>query len=264
MEFNYDDDVKNYQARYYQNLGYSDEDILSILGQPAGDVIDSSGIMAPQLMQPMQEGGGDDDNYFLTDEERNYQIDNNMGINSFKDLKNYYSGLNMPTKLAGLTLGPLGLGLGILGTGIADKLGFTQAGRDAKAREDAAARGLAKQQEIARQTAIQAMTTNQAYGGGGGGGGGKSAPSSGTGRGATSATSSGLGGLGFSDKRLKENIELIGKSPSNINIYKFNYKNNPTTYQGVMADEVPWASIKHSNGYMMVNYDKLDVEFKKL
>jgi len=173
MEFNYDDEVKNYQARYYQNLGYSDEDILSILGQPAGDVIDSSGIMAPQLMQPMQEGG-DDDDYFLTDEERNYQIDNNMGINSFKDLKNYYSGLNMPTKLAGLAFGPIGLGAGILGTGIADKLGFTQAGRDAKAREDAAARGLAKQQEIARQTAIQAMTTNQAYGGNGGGGIGSS------------------------------------------------------------------------------------------
>ena len=173
MEFNYDDEVKNYQARYYQNLGYSDEDILNILGQPAGDVIHSSGIMAPQLMQPMQEGG-DDDDYFLTDEERNYQIDNNMGINSFKDLKNYYSGLNMPTKLAGLAFGPIGLGAGILGTGIADKLGFTQAGRDAKAREDAAARGLAKQQEIARQTAIQAMTTNQAYGGGGGGGIGSS------------------------------------------------------------------------------------------
>lgn len=173
MEFNYDDEVKNYQARYYQNLGYSDEDILNILGQPAGDVIDSSGIMAPQLMQPMQEGG-DDDDYFLTDEERNYQIDNNMGINSFKDLKNYYSGLNMPTKLAGLAFGPIGLGAGIIGTGIADKLGFTQAGRDAKAREDAAARGLAKQQEIARQTAIQAMTTNQAYGGNGGGGIGSS------------------------------------------------------------------------------------------
>ena len=171
MEFNYDDDVKNYQARYYQNLGYSDEDILNILGQPAGDVIDSSGIMAPQLMQPMQEGGGDDDNYFLTDEERNYQIDNNMGINSFKDLKNYYSGLNMPTRLAGLAFGPIGLATGIIGTNIADKLGFTKASRDAKAREDAAARGLAKQQEIARQTAIQAMTTNQAYGGGGGNGG---------------------------------------------------------------------------------------------
>ena len=69
--------------------------------------------------------------------------------------------------------------------------------------------------------------------------------------------------LGFSDVRLKENVELIGKSPSNINIYKFNYKDNPTTYQGAMAHEVPWASIKHSNGYMMIDYNQIDVEFKK-
>ena len=69
--------------------------------------------------------------------------------------------------------------------------------------------------------------------------------------------------LGFSDIRLKENVELIGKSPSNINIYKFNYKNSPTTYQGVMAHEVPWANVKHNNGYMMVDYNKVDVEFKK-
>ena len=69
--------------------------------------------------------------------------------------------------------------------------------------------------------------------------------------------------LGFSDIRLKENVELIGKSSSNINIYKFNYKDNPITYQGVMAHEVPWASVKHSNGYMMVDYNKVDVEFKK-
>ena len=70
--------------------------------------------------------------------------------------------------------------------------------------------------------------------------------------------------LGFSDIRLKENVELIGKSPSNINIYKFNYKNSPTTYQGAMAHEVPWASIKHSNGYMMVDYNQIDVNFKKI
>ena len=68
--------------------------------------------------------------------------------------------------------------------------------------------------------------------------------------------------LGFSDIRLKENVELIGKSPSNINIYKFNYKDNSTTYQGAMAHEVPWASVKHDNGYMMVDYSKLDVDFK--
>ena len=69
--------------------------------------------------------------------------------------------------------------------------------------------------------------------------------------------------LGFSDIRLKENIELVGKSPSNINIYKFNYKDDPTIYQGVMAHEVPWANVKHSNGYMMVDYNKVDVKFKK-
>jgi hypothetical protein len=70
--------------------------------------------------------------------------------------------------------------------------------------------------------------------------------------------------LGFSDIRLKEKVELIGKSPSNINIYKFNYKDSPTIYQGAMAHEVPWASIKHSNGYMMVDYNKIDVNFKKI
>ena len=69
--------------------------------------------------------------------------------------------------------------------------------------------------------------------------------------------------LGFSDIRLKENVELIGKSPSDINIYRFNYLNNPTKYQGVMAHEVPWASQKHDSGYLMVDYNKVDVDFKK-
>ena len=70
--------------------------------------------------------------------------------------------------------------------------------------------------------------------------------------------------LGFSDIRLKENVELIGKSPSNINIYKFNYKDSPTIYQGAMAHEVPWASQKHDSGYLMVDYNKIDVKFKKI
>ena len=82
----------------------------------------------------------------------------------------------------------------------------------------------------------------------------------GTGRASREARST---DLGFSDIRLKENIELIGKSPSNINIYKFNYKNILTTYQGAMAHEVPWASVKHDNGYMMIDYSKIDVELKE-
>jgi hypothetical protein len=78
-------------------------------------------------------------------------------------------------------LGLIGKGMGALanraGPGFSDFKNastgaqFFQNLRDRRARNDAAARGLAKQQEIARQTAIQAMTTNQAYGGGGGGGG---------------------------------------------------------------------------------------------
>jgi hypothetical protein len=68
--------------------------------------------------------------------------------------------------------------------------------------------------------------------------------------------------LGFSDIRLKDNIELVGKSPSDINIYNFTYLNDPKVYQGVMAHEVPWASVKHNSGYLMVDYNKVDVDFK--
>jgi len=76
----------------------------------------------------------------------------------------------------------------------------------------------------------------------------------------------GFGNLfgGFSDIRLKDNIKLVGKSPSNINIYTFNYKGSDDTYQGVMAQEVPWASSLHNNGYLMVDYSKTDVEFRRL
>ena len=70
--------------------------------------------------------------------------------------------------------------------------------------------------------------------------------------------------LGFSDIRLKDNIELVGKSPSNINIYNFTYLHDPKVYQGVMAHEVPWASVKHDNGYLMVDYNKVDVDFKAI
>ena len=80
----------------------------------------------------------------------------------------------------------------------------------------------------------------------------------------TSATNPLLGNLGYSDVRLKENVELIGKSPSNINIYKFNYKGKDTVYEGVMAQEVPWASIEDQDGYLMVDYSKVDVDFKKI
>ena len=70
-----------------------------------------------------------------------------------------------------------------------------------------------------------------------------------------------------SDIRLKENIELVGNSYSGINIYEFEYKNKSYgdgRYRGVMAQEVPEYTSKDSNGYLMVDYSKLDVRFEKI
>ena len=77
-----------------------------------------------------------------------------------------------------------------------------------------------------------------------------------------------LGAIGsiyaMSDIALKNNINLIGKSPSGINIYTFTYKGDDKVYQGVMAHEVPHASSFNTDGYLMVDYSKVDVEFKRV
>ena len=67
-----------------------------------------------------------------------------------------------------------------------------------------------------------------------------------------------------SDIRLKDDIKLVGKSPSGIKIYNFKYKGDDKKYQGVMAHQVPHASIVNDEGYLMVDYNKLDVEFKEV
>tara|TARA_R100000322_G_scaffold164580_1_gene129118 strand:+ start:59 stop:1111 length:1053 start_codon:yes stop_codon:yes gene_type:complete len=74
-------------------------------------------------------------------------------------------------------------------------------------------------------------------------------------------------GLAFSDKKLKKNINLIGKSPSGLNIYSFEYiddKYGKGLFQGVMSDEVPFNAVYSMNGYDMVDYSSLDVEFKRI
>ena len=63
---------------------------------------------------------------------------------------------------------------------------------------------------------------------------------------------------------LKTDIEPIGKSSSGVNVYSFKYKGDDKTYQGVMAQEVPWASSIAENGYLQVDYSKVDVKFKRL
>ena len=71
-------------------------------------------------------------------------------------------------------------------------------------------------------------------------------------------------GMALSDMRLKEDINLIGKSPSGINIYTFRYKGDDKKYQGVMAHQVPHVSTVNDDGYLMVDYNKLDVQFKEV
>jgi len=82
-----------------------------------------------------------------------------------------------------------------------------------------------------------------------------------------------LGGGGFagSDRRVKKDIVLKGKSPSGINIYSFRYIDpihaiyREGIYQGAMSDEVPRNTVSlDSDGYEMIDYSKIDVEFKRI
>lgn len=78
-----------------------------------------------------------------------------------------------------------------------------------------------------------------------------------------------MAGAAMSDRRLKKNIKLIGKSKSDLNIYAFEYIDKifgKGKWQGVMSDEVPNnAIIKNFIGiFDGVDYSKIDVEFKQI
>ena len=78
----------------------------------------------------------------------------------------------------------------------------------------------------------------------------------------------GIGSAIGSDRKLKKNIEYKFDSPSGIPVYNFEYiddKYGSGIHQGVMSDEVPLeAVITGPDGYDMVNYNMLDVDFKQL
>jgi hypothetical protein len=73
-------------------------------------------------------------------------------------------------------------------------------------------------------------------------------------------------GLKPSDRRLKENIDLVGRDErTGLNLYEFEYKNGSgRRYVGVMADEVekymPQAVYTMPDGYKAVNYHMLGIE----
>ena len=73
-----------------------------------------------------------------------------------------------------------------------------------------------------------------------------------------------------SDIRLKTNINLVATSNLNIPIYTFNFKDDQkVTYRGVMAQDLLKLGFEDSvtmadDGYYVVDYDNIDVEFKRL
>jgi len=79
----------------------------------------------------------------------------------------------------------------------------------------------------------------------------------------------GLGLPGFpSDRRLKTDIKKLGESIEGYNIYRYKYLDQPEEFIGAMADEVfkkqPGAVFIMDNGYMGVDYSKIDVEFREV
>jgi len=147
----------------------------------------------------------------------------------------------------------------------AEKIGITRVAAEKKAQEDIKA---AERQAVLNARQAAADRSRQSYNPGNIGGGSyrsdrDNSRDGGYGGSSKRSEDNRSSDLGFSDIRLKDNIELVGKSPSDINIYNFTYLNDSTVYQGVMAQEVPWASVKHDNGYLMVDYNKVDVDFKR-
>ena len=83
----------------------------------------------------------------------------------------------------------------------------------------------------------------------------------------TAASAAYVASTAGSDYALKENIELVDKSNSGINIYEFDYKDKSYgkyRYRGVMAQEVPEASFRNIDGYLWVDYSKVDVLFERV
>lgn len=74
-----------------------------------------------------------------------------------------------------------------------------------------------------------------------------------------------------SDKRLKTDIKLVGKSPKGINIYQFRYNkgsNSKHVFEGVIAQELmegnQGALRVDQDGFLMVDYSHIDVDFKQI
>ena len=72
-------------------------------------------------------------------------------------------------------------------------------------------------------------------------------------------------GTGWSDIKLKENVEEVGVSPQGYKIYEFNYKGQDVRFRGAMAQDVvqknPMA-VGIDQNYLTVDYSKIDVKME--
>lgn len=73
--------------------------------------------------------------------------------------------------------------------------------------------------------------------------------------------SAAMGMFKFSDRRLKTDIERVGKTDDGTPIYTYRYKDGGPKQMGVMAQDVekkqPAAVARHPSGYRMVDYGKV-------
>jgi hypothetical protein len=75
----------------------------------------------------------------------------------------------------------------------------------------------------------------------------------------------GGGGINVSDIRLKEAIVPLMRLDNGLELYRFRYKGGDrNAYVGVMAQDVqqvePNAVLRHRDGYLMVNYDRIGLK----
>jgi multidrug efflux pump subunit AcrA (membrane-fusion protein) len=69
---------------------------------------------------------------------------------------------------------------------------------------------------------------------------------------------------GYSDVRMKDNIEYVGEK-NGFNLYEFNYLGSDNRYRGVMAQEVMKQrpdAVEDRNGLYWVNYDAIGIQLE--
>ena len=73
-------------------------------------------------------------------------------------------------------------------------------------------------------------------------------------------TWNGSGIFTISDKRLKENVRMIGEFAGKLGVYEYNYLGDPRPHVGLMAQEVERvvpSAVLHGRRFKAVNYDRV-------